>query len=286
MFYCCSSLNAVTCLATDGFDADECLYYWLEDTADGSTGILTIDSRAHEKWIQEDDEDWNYPNNWNLFGVGTADVSNTASRTDNECGWVQLWADGPKFAEFNVGATISSYGTLTSGTDATTGNVAYYNTANVGGLYPWHNSTLNGRTTTWASSVSTGTADVATSLWGSNWQEPTSNQLTALKNIDNCVWTWCDGSTIQYVGNCTLKGWKVSGKGAYASNSIFLPTTGYFDYGSGGKVTNASADGLYWSSDPGSTGKAYLLGFSSGNNFVGEFPSNYGRSVRAVLKEN
>ena len=220
-----------------------------------------------------------------IFRYGSASVSSTDGRTS--CGWVQLWEGGPKWAEFNVGATISSYGSLESGTDATTGNVAYYNTANVGGLYAWGTPGANGRKTTWDSDVTTGTKDVATELWGSNWQEPTSTQLNALKNANNCVWTWCDGSTTRYVSGCTLAGYKVSGKGgtAYANNSIFLPATGFFNYISNSMaVISADSYGYYWSSTPYGSDKAYILEIRSGYSSVYEdTPRKCGMSVRAVL---
>ena len=313
MFLDCLNLKAVTCLATDGFEVGAALTDWLKYTADDDNGILTIDSRAREKWIQLPDLEGNYPSNWTLFGVGTAAVSNTASRTDDECGWVQLWADGPKFAEFNVGATISSYGSLSSTADeggtwesGTSENIKkLYCTANVGGLYPWHNSALNARIATWGSDVTTGTKDVATALWGNKWKEPTSSELTDLSagvsisgtvtggtsfTGTSTVWTWCDGQTgsghLQYISNCTLKGWKISGKGDYASNSIFLPVTGYYEYYDK-KIFDASTCGVYWSSDTyNDGGEGYNMGFESSGPVVAVGCYQYGYSVRAVLKEN
>ena len=223
---------------------------------------------------------------------GTAAVSNTAGRTGNVCGWVQLWEDGPKFAEFNVGATIDSYGSLTSGTEGTSGSVAYYNTANCGGLYPWNNPSKNGRTTTWDSSVTTGTSDVATTKWGSNWKTPSSTQLTSLLDgvtgtdgtgtTLGLVWEWIDGSTSHYVSGCTLEGYKISGKAgtAYASNSIFLPRAGYYSYGK----SDIEEGTAYWSSTNGSK-SGYSYGMNCGEKKVIEVLSGNGRSVRAIVSE-
>ena len=223
---------------------------------------------------------------------GTATVSSTAGRTGNKCGWVQLWEDGPKFAEFNVGATIDSYGSLTSGTESTSGSVAYYNTANCGGLYPWKNPSKNGRTTTWTSTVTTGTSDVATTKWGNNWKTPTKTQLTKLLDgvtgtdgtgtTLGLVWEWIDGSTSHYVSGCTLAGYKISGAAgtAYASNSIFLPKAGYYSYG----YSSIQEGVAYWSATTSSTsGEAY--GMNGGEKLVDSFLAGNGRSVRAILNE-
>ena len=237
---------------------------------------------------------------------GTATVSSTAGRTGNKCGWVQLWEDGPKFAEFNVGATIDSYGSLTSGAESTTWGTpnatlqAIYNTANVGGLYPWKTPNKNGRTTTWGSSLTLGSSDVAKSKWGDLWKTPTKNQLIAL--IDGItgatlatgttlglVWEWMDGSTSQYVPGCTLAGFKVSGKAgtAYASNSIFLPAAGYYSYNYT-YVGSAGSSGDYWSLTAGSkSNHAYGMNILTSTDLmeVNEFLAKNGRSVRAILAE-
>jgi len=226
----------------------------------------------------------------NGYSMGIAKVLNTAGRTS--CEWVQLWENGPKWATFNVGATITDYAQLTVGADATSYNnytdqAPSYNTANVGGVYAWNNPNLNGRKTTWTSSVSTGISDVATTLWGSNWETPTRAQLDTLQNSDygKTTWTWCDGSTTQYVAGCTLKGYKVSGVGDYVSYSIFLPAAGYFRHDHG-KVFDASYYGDYWPSIEYNSNNAYNLHFDSSNRYVGYDLRKIGMSVRAVLSDN
>lgn len=225
-----------------------------------------------------------------LLADGSAAVSSTAGRT--YCGYVQLWAGGPKWATFNVGATITDYANLTIGADATSFNnntdqAPYYNTANCGGLYAWNQPNYNGRQTTWTSSVTTGVADVATTLWGSNWKIPTRQQLDTLQNSSygKTTWTWCDGSTTQYVAGCTLKGYKVSGVGAYADKCIFLPAAGYFYYNDA-TVDDASYYGDYWSGTVYDSYSAYSLSFYSSNRYMDNLSRGYGRSVRAVLVED
>ena len=226
------------------------------------------------------------------------------SGTVTERNAVQLWENGPYWAEFNVGATITNYGSLTVGADATPWRTpdatlqAIYNTANCGGLYPWHNSTLNGRTTPFDGSVTTGIHDVATALWGGIWREPTASQLQTLVYGDTSttlglVWTWCDGSTTKYCDGCTLAGYKVSGKvgTAYESNGIFLPAEGYFDY-RGGVVGSADYDGALsgvgesggcWASKAYGSDYAYCLSLQSDHHYLSIHYHGDGKSVRAVL---
>ena len=220
--------------------------------------------------------------------VDKVEFSNTISvvttGTTDGHDWVQLWENGPKFATMNVGATITDYASVT----ATSGQ---YTTANVGGLYAWGGSTAQ-VAGSFTDDHNTGSAnlsgdnDTATKLWGSNWKMPSQTDLENLNSTDNCVWTWCDGSTTQYGTGCTLAGYKVSGKTGtdYANNSIFLPAAGWFDNGSKtGDV--AGSDGDYWSSTESGSDYAYGLDFSSGGQDVYDFDRECGCSVRAVLSE-
>ena len=77
---------------------------------------------------------------------------------------VQLWKDGPKFAEFNVGVTDGK-------------------AENYGGYFEWSPT------------------DIATTQWGSYWRMPTKDELKAL--IDNCTCEWTtvnDVSGRKYTG--------------------------------------------------------------------------------------
>lgn len=228
-----------------------------------------------------------------IFAItGNAIVSSTSGRSS--CVWVQLWEKGPRWATFNVGATITNYANQTVGADATSYNnnvdqASYYNTANVGGLYAWNQPNYNGRKTTWTNSVTTGVADVATTLWGSNWKTPTRPQLDTLQSsyYNKTIWTWCDGSTTQYVPGCTLKGYKVSGVGAYADKSIFLPAVGFFNHNYG-LIYDASNNGRYWSGTPQGSGLFYAWDFSfitTNRRGMSNDNSMFGLAVRAVLAE-
>ena len=159
----------------------------------------------------------------------------TETRTgDVEVNWVQLWAGGPKFAEYNVGVTD--------------GKAESY-----GGYYTW-------------------AENIASTEWGSAWRMPTQAEFGAL--LDNCDVEWTAVNSVN--------GRKFTGKGDYASNSIFLPAAGYRD---GGSIVYLGNYGFYWSSTPVGSNDAYQLYFNSGLKSVSYNKRSYGCPVRAVLAE-
>ena len=171
--------------------------------------------------------------------------------------WVQLWAGGPKFAEYNIGAE-------------------YNKAEDYGGYYNWGMSDVqtssNFEDYKSGESPLTGDDDTATKLWGSNWRMPTQTELQGL--IDNCDVAW---TTVN-----DKNGRKFTGKGAYASNSVFLPAAGEYN---AGDVYGQGGYGKYWSSTPGGDDYAYNLGFNSGSQNVEDDARYNGYSVRAVLAE-
>ena len=208
-------------------------------------------------------------------GNGIVSETNT---TRTNCDWVQLWEGGPKFAAFNVGATITSY------TSATTTD-----TNIVGGLYTW-GGTQDARTSytddhcTATDTTLTSASDTATRLWGANWRMPTKADLEALTSTTNCTWIWCSGETgSQYETGCALAGYKVSGIGDYENDSIFLPAAG--DYSANTDIENVNSKGYYWSTMPkksdNNEGANYLSFESNKKEITGNW-IKYGYSVRAV----
>lgn len=93
--------------------------------------------------------------------------------------WVQLWPDGPRWAKFNVGSTVTTYADITE----------YTHPDVTGGYYSY-----KGRLDSTADANQT--EDTAYTLWGPNWATPTYEQEQEL--LDNCVWTFCDGTETQY----------------------------------------------------------------------------------------
>ena len=187
-------------------------------------------------------------------------TTGTAKRKDNiDVNWVQLWKGGPKFAEYNVGATSAT---------------------EYGGYYAWGGSQDKVDDHAKKLSYLPSAYDAATKLWGSNWRMPTQAELQAL--LDNCDVQW----TNDYKGDGTnIKGTIFTGKQgtAFASNSVFLPAAGNCYVGS---VNYQGIYGDYWSSTATANGgNALLLTFDSGSQNVCDDGRYFGFSVRAVLAE-
>lgn len=171
--------------------------------------------------------------------------------------WVQLWENGPKWAEYNVGAkSVGEYG----------------------GYYCWGKTIdkdPNGDYYDGEENIQGGSHDTAKNLWGDNWQMATKEDFDAL--LANCDVQWTDN-----YNNTGKAGGVYTGKGDYSGNSVFFPAAGYcYD----GEVIYAGSDGNYWSSTPDGSSFAYYLYFNSGYQGVDLSYRNRGRSVRAVLNE-
>ncbi len=190
----------------------------------------------------------------------------TAKRTgDIDVNWVKLWAGGPKFAEYNVGAANNK-------------------AEDFGGYYCWGSSIDKAKNSSKAYNegfdVLTGTDDTATNLWGENWRMPTQAELKAL--CDNCD---TEPTSVNGVG-----GYKITGRGAYSANSIFLPAAGCFSYGDAPSIwPSGVGDSYCWSSTPDDSDSslAYQLSFTPlfPNAKVNQENRHYGLPVRAVLVE-
>lgn len=186
---------------------------------------------------------------------GSTTTGTAAATGIGNVGWVQLWTDGPKFAEYNVGVTD--------------GKAESY-----GGYYCWGSSIDKDSNAAYKSGNDAliGTDDTATNLWGREWRMPTKAELDGLLANCDVAWTTVNG----------VNGRKFTGKGDYASNSVFLPAAGYcYD----GYVYGQGDDGYYWSSTPGGSSSACRLLFYSGGQDVYSGRRDYGFSVRAVLAE-
>ena len=186
------------------------------------------------------------------------EITGTEKRTGNiDVKWVQLWKGGPKFAEYNVGATSAT---------------------EYGGYYAWGGS-LNqnkGKDMNSGTDALSGDSDTATKLWGSNWRMPTKEEFDALLNNQNCT---CTRTTQNGVKGLLCKGKEGT---VYEFNSIFLPAAGYCDFGN---VSGQSYYGYYWSSTPNGNDRAYYLYSGYSLNQVGDSDRYDGFSVRAVLAE-
>jgi len=237
---------------------------------------------------------------WNatadLGEVKIADVV-LCAEAQMSLGGVQLWENGPYWAECNVGASKSEeYGYYFWWGDT----VGY---VRKGGTYDRSYPRYTG--VTWVSSTgtiaspfdgnssdqtlgkslaqleaagyidSTGNLaaahDAAAAHLGAPWRMPTDAEMQAL--VSNCTTTWITTNGVY--------GRLVTGKGAYASKSIFLPAAGD---GRGSFLYGPDSYGVYWSSTPNSndSGDTWRLNADPGG--FGRFGSVrfYGSSVRPV----
>lgn len=119
-------------------------------------------------------------------GFGKGSTKATIDGKNVNIPWTQLWENGPKFANYNIGVT-----------DGKAESFGEY--CEPYGYVYWDDE-----------------CDTATKKWGSNWRMPTIEEFRAL--IANCESEW---TTINGV-----PGRKYTGKGNYSDNSIFLPATG------------------------------------------------------------
>ena len=182
-------------------------------------------------------------------------IMEASGGSNEELGGVQLWENGPYWAECNVGATKpEEYGyyfwwgdtvgyKFVNGTwvatDGSTSNFSFSS-----GNAPTcgkDNATLQSAGYIDATGNLVAAHDAATAHLGSPWRMPTDAEFDAL--FKNCTteWTLRNG----------VYGRLVKGKpGAYAAKSIFLPAAGY---GSGSDhLYDPGSYGHYWSSTPNS----------------------------------
>lgn len=198
-------------------------------------------------------------------------------------GGVQLWEGGPYWAECNVGATKPEE----CGYYFWWGDTVGYkrNAKNDGWIsvkdstsFSFSDCPTSNKSISQLQSAgyidSTGNLvaahDAATVHLGIPWRMPTDAECVAL--INNCTTTWTTRNGV--VGRL------VTGKGAHASKSIFLPAAGIGDT----VLRYLGLYGYYWSSTPNSddSDRAWYMFFSS-SDFYRYY--NYrvtGRSVRPL----
>ncbi|MBQ7188831.1 MAG: hypothetical protein IJR99_05380 [Kiritimatiellae bacterium] len=200
-------------------------------------------------------------------------------------GGVQLWENGPYWAECNVGAaTPEEYGYYfwwgdTVGyrrendawvaVDGSTSNFSF-DSGNAP-TYGKDNAALQSAGYIDLTGNLVAAHDAATAHLGAPWRMPTDAEFSAL--LDNCTTEWTTRNGVY--------GRLVTGKGAYADRSIFLPAAGrgYASY-----LDDLGSDGTYWSSTPNSDRSNYAwdLYFTS-DDFIRFYGYRYyGRSVRPV----
>ncbi len=202
-------------------------------------------------------------------------------------GKVQLWEDGPYWAETNIGAEKPwEYGyyfwwgdTVGYKWDGDTWVASDGSSRNFSfdtEITPTHWKRIvelkiqgwitNGR------GVLAPVHDAAHVHWGGDWRMPTALELKDL--VEKCDWEWTTKNGVN--------GYIVRGKGKYVSASIFLPCVGL---GHGTSLYDADSLGYYWSSVPNSGNDygAWRLYFDSSRRSAdGRYNRDHGQSVRAV----
>ena len=204
-------------------------------------------------------------------------------------GGVQLWANGPYWAECNVGATKpeefgyyfwwgDTVGYKRSGSKwvAVEGSsVTYPFSSDNCRTYGLTKSELSSEGYTDLTGNLAASHDAATVRLGMPWRMPTKSELVAL--VDNCSTIWTNRNGVS--------GRLVTGKGAYVSKSVFLPAAGV---GNGSILDYDGSIGYCWSSTPDNdypqTHARYLHFFSNGFYSL-SYTLEYrcmGLSIRAV----
>ena len=213
----------------------------------------------------------------------------TAVELGDEPEMVQLWEGGPYWATKNIGAEKPEesgyyfwWGDALGykweneqwvASDGSASGFSFkYDNAQIR-TYGKNVDTLRSEGWITAEGVLAPEHDAAQAHWGGSWRMPTDQELQDL--VDNCEWTQ---TTVNGVN-----GYKVRGKGEYASASIFLPAAGN---GEGITRYDAGRCGDYWSSVPHPDYSAhanvlYFI-FESGHLIIDFFNRTDGQVVRPV----
>ena len=200
-------------------------------------------------------------------------------------GTVQFWKDGPYWATKNIGAEESwesglyfwwgdtvgyrREGNAWVASDGSSSNFSF-GSGNTP-TYNKSNSTLQSEGWITSAGVLAPEHDAAHVHWGGDWRMPTDQELKDLES--KCDWTWTTTNGVN--------GYVVTGRGAYAGASIFLPVAGY---GYGTSLYYAGSYGNYWLSVPyeSNSGRAWYLDFGSGYRRTRYRLRSRGQSVRPV----
>ncbi len=203
-----------------------------------------------------------------------------------DLGGVQLWENGPYWAECNVGASKPEeygyyfwWGDTVGYTNTGSGwisvkdgtSISFSSSGTAASTYGKSDSQLQSAGYIDSTGNLVAAHDAATAHLGAPWRMPTDAEFSAL--IENCTNTWITTNGVY--------GRLVTGKNEYANRSIFLPATGY---GCDSSLYGPGWYGNFWSSSPNSdtSGYAWYLDVSS-SGFYQDYGCRYlGRSVRPV----
>ena len=217
--------------------------------------------------------------------VGAVKIDDVELAVDAKLLGVQLWDQGPYWAECNVGATKPEecgyyfwWGDAVGYQyDGSRWNAA--DLSRIGFSFASKNCPTCGKSNETLRSdgyLTTGSRfapahDAATVHLGAPWRMPTHWDFSELLSNCTTMWTTCNG----------VSGLLVTGKGAYALRSIFLPAagTGFED-----NIVGVGSSFYYWSSTPASYNNYFsdCLYFFSGNLKVTDARRDSGFVVRPL----
>ena len=200
---------------------------------------------------------------------------------------VQLWENGPVWAECNIGASNpEDYGYYfwwgdTIGykcennawvaSDGSTGNFSF-NQGNTP-TYGQDNAALLSAGYIDSTGNLVPAHDAATAHFGFPWRMPTDTDVTAL--LANCTSTWITTNGVS--------GRLFTGKGSYANKSIFIPAAGRGSRNSG--YIEVGIYGYYWTSSPWVNDPDNAKDLDFGESYTDWRARNRdeGRSVRPII---
>ena len=172
---------------------------------------------------------------------------------------VQLWADGPYWAETNIGATSPEETGLyfwwgdAKGQMPSSGSFrAPFSKDNCPTADKSESDLKNGGWLT-GGGILAPAHDAAHAHWGDSWRMPTKQDFQNL--LDNCHWVWTFRNGV--------KGYVIRGKGAFSGESIFLPCTCNAIRTS---LSRADESCNYWSSDRNSLSVDFNVGWRDVDN--------------------
>ena len=230
-------------------------------TAQSLTGVSLTEGRHVLRW------------NAATEGVKFSSANVVFSVSILHLGGVQLWAKGPCWAECNVGAKKpEEFGYYFWWGDTIGCSMGLFSFSTVCPTMYMSDSELLSAGYIDSSGNLVAKYDAATKYLGSWWRMPTDAEWNAL--INNCTTTWTTRNGVN--------GLLVTGKGIYATKSIFLPAAGF---GFRSEHDGLGTDGSYRSSTPNSrdSQNAWYFSFSSSGVHRYDFGKRHnGDSVRPV----
>lgn len=286
-----NAVSATTTLTIPARDvAYEATYtpntYTVKFNANGGTGTMAVEAFTYDTAKALTANAFTRPN-WKFLGWAESASAATVKYADGQnvknlvvsgtknlyAVWkplgVQLWADGPYWAECNVGANspeecgyyywwgdVVGYKRIGNSWNAVDGSTSSFsfNSGNCGTLYYSTGSVDGAREFLWKYTIGdsydqhlAADYDAATLVSSVPWRMPTRSEVERLVEKTSTSWTTQNG----------VYGRLIRGKGAYSSKSIFVPAVGI---GSGKDLKENGSTGLYWSATPDFTNTQLLSG--------------------------